>query len=207
MVSQPPCEAERTLPKSDSNVMTESWARVGGDHLATESNRLSPPPCLLCLRDLLHLLMLSLFSLAYPHYRSSTSYRYTSSHTMSTDPRRYEARVNTAEFLDANGQYTPDPPKSLPLNDERQKIVDTVIRMYSGQMKQLFQDMAEAYHKEAVYDDIMSFADTRWVALPVFSVRRVRVPAFTWVSPLSHHHPTLTLDRQSAPRTSRTDAR
>lgn len=75
--------------------------------------------------------------------------------------RKYEPHVNTADFLDADGEYTPVPAKSLPLPPERQKIVDTVIGMYNGRIKELAKDMERCYHEQSTYDDIMSFSNTR----------------------------------------------
>ena len=83
--------------------------------------------------------------------------------TAAQDPRQYEPRIDTAPFLDDQKEYSPVPSKSLSLPPERQKIVDTVIGMYNGRMKDLSGEMEEVYHEKSVYDDIMSFADTRCV--------------------------------------------
>ena len=80
---------------------------------------------------------------------------------MSNDPKAYEPHVNTADFLDSKGEYEPDPSQSVSLPADRQKIVDTVIAMYNGKMADNVQEMKATYHPKSVYDDILSFADTR----------------------------------------------
>lgn len=83
--------------------------------------------------------------------------------TMESDPRHYEPRVDTTAFLDSNGEYTPSTQKSLNLPPDRQRIVNTVIEMYNGQITDILDDFQAVYSKSSVYDDIMSFADTRYV--------------------------------------------
>ena len=73
---------------------------------------------------------------------------------MTDDPRKYEPRVDTADFLDANGEYTPDASKSLQLTPERQKIVDTVVALYNGKAADVVQDVIDVYTPRSVYDDI-----------------------------------------------------
>ena len=73
---------------------------------------------------------------------------------MTDEPRKYEPRVNTADFLDADGDYTPDASKSLQLTPERQRIVDTVIALYNGKAADSVQDIIDVYAPRSVYDDI-----------------------------------------------------
>ncbi|KAK9900342.1 hypothetical protein P389DRAFT_192614 [Cystobasidium minutum MCA 4210] len=80
---------------------------------------------------------------------------------MKDDPREYEPHVQTANFLDYRGEYTPHPADSLQLPEDRQRVVDTVIAMYNGKISEHLEDFEACYAKESIYDDIMSFADTR----------------------------------------------
>lgn len=82
---------------------------------------------------------------------------------MKDDPREYEPHVQTANFLDYRGEYTPHPADSLQLPEDRQRVVDTVIAMYNGKISEHLEDFEACYAKESIYDDIMSFADTRCV--------------------------------------------
>jgi hypothetical protein len=82
---------------------------------------------------------------------------------MSDDPRKYEPHVDTSDFLDSNGEYTPDSSKSIKLPQDRQRIVDTVVSMYSGKIESVLKDFEACYAKNSLYDDIMSFSDTRCV--------------------------------------------
>lgn len=72
---------------------------------------------------------------------------------MSDDPRKYEPRVDTSEFLDATGDYSPDPSKSLTLPPERQKIVDTVVALYSGQISNIPKDVEAVYAPRSVCEN------------------------------------------------------
>lgn len=81
--------------------------------------------------------------------------------TADDDPRQYEPHVTTGRFLDYRGEYTPNPAASLRLPGDRQRVVDTVIAMYNGKIADHLDDFVAVYPKSAIYDDIMSFADTR----------------------------------------------
>jgi hypothetical protein len=80
---------------------------------------------------------------------------------MSEDPRSYEPHVNTADFLNSKGEYEPDASKSLSLPADRQRIVDTVVKMYNAQLDSCLEDYKATYHRSSVYDDILSFSNTR----------------------------------------------
>jgi hypothetical protein len=69
---------------------------------------------------------------------------------MTDDPRKYEPRVVTSEFLDAQGDYTPDPSKSVSLPPERQRIVDTVVALYSGKIASIPKEVEAVYAPKAV---------------------------------------------------------
>lgn len=80
---------------------------------------------------------------------------------MKDDPRNYEPHVTTSRFLDFKGEYTPNPSVSKTLSPDRKRVVDTVIAMYNGKIAEVLEDFEAVYAKESIYDDIMSFADTR----------------------------------------------
>lgn len=82
---------------------------------------------------------------------------------MGDDPRKYEPRIDASKFQDDAGEFTPEPSESIPLSKDRQHAVDTVIALYNGKMAEHLEDFEAVYAKAAVYDDIMSFADTRCV--------------------------------------------
>jgi len=90
-----------------------------------------------------------------------------------TPLRRFEPHLDTSKFL----PYKPNPEKSLALPKDRQRVVDAVIALYSSKASE---EATLHYHKESVYDDLLSFCDTRrkiagqFYALPkVFSNTQV----------------------------------
>lgn len=94
---------------------------------------------------------------------------------MDDDPRKYEPHINTPRFQDYAGEFTPEPSVSISLSKDRQRVVDTVIALYNGKIAEHLEDFEAVYAKAAVYDDIMSFADTRYVIVdarhPLVSAR------------------------------------
>jgi len=55
--------------------------------------------------------------------------------------------------------YEPHPENSIKLSPERQHIVDSICRLYSGSASE--EDM-QVYDEKAVYDDPLSYCDTRY---------------------------------------------
>ncbi|GAB7363422.1 hypothetical protein MBLNU230_g3698t1 [Neophaeotheca triangularis] len=76
-----------------------------------------------------------------------------------------------------NAPYEPNPVNSIKLDPGRQRIMDSVLRLYSGsathdEKSTGRQDML-VYSQRAIYDDIFSYCDTRekiagqWYGIPV----------------------------------------
>ncbi|KAK4953933.1 hypothetical protein LTR10_008537 [Elasticomyces elasticus] len=84
------------------------------------------------------------------------------------DPKQYEIRpdpqgVTGNEDPSKNSStgvdYEPHPEKSIKLSPERQHIVDSITRLYSGSASE--SDMS-VYAEKSVYDDPWSYCDTRY---------------------------------------------
>lgn len=82
---------------------------------------------------------------------------------MKETAKDYEPHVTTSRFLDYRGEYTPNPSESRQLPEDRRRVVDLVIAMYNGKIEQHWEEFEACYSKDSIYDDIMSFADTRCV--------------------------------------------
>lgn len=80
---------------------------------------------------------------------------------MKETAKDYEPHVTTSRFLDYRGEYTPNPSESQQLPEDRRRVVDLVIAMYNGKIEEHWEDFEACYAKDSIYDDIMSFADTR----------------------------------------------
>lgn len=69
----------------------------------------------------------------------------------------------------SSSDYTPDPSNSLPLNPQRQALLDDIIALYSCQPTI---ERVKRYTPDCVYDDQFGYADNRfkvagqWFALP-----------------------------------------
>jgi hypothetical protein len=86
----------------------------------------------------------------------------------------YEKMVDQDELT--GGDYEPYPEKSIPLDEGRRKIMQSILNLYGGSASK--EDML-VYAEESVYDDPFSFCDTRykiagqWYGIPkVFSSSR-----------------------------------
>jgi len=55
--------------------------------------------------------------------------------------------------------YEPHPSSSIPLSSSRQRIVDSICRLYSGSASE---DDMQVYTEKATYDDPWSYCDTRY---------------------------------------------
>jgi hypothetical protein len=82
----------------------------------------------------------------------------------STPGEQFEVRQTSS-----NGDYTPDPSKSLPLSPARQSLIDDVIALYSCKPTI---ERVKRYTPDCVYDDQFVYANDRykmagqWFALP-----------------------------------------
>jgi len=70
--------------------------------------------------------------------------------TQNTDPEK-----NSSTGVD----YEPHPESSIKLEPERQRVVDSICRLYSGSASE---DDMQVYAEMAVYDDPWSYCDTRY---------------------------------------------
>jgi len=70
---------------------------------------------------------------------------------------KYEPRPDVEALT--GGDYIPYPEKSIELSPEREKIVKSILALYGGSKSK--EDMF-VYHKDAVYDDPLSYCDTRY---------------------------------------------
>lgn len=86
-------------------------------------------------------------------------------------------RAQEATKAPLNEDYEPNPAASIQLSEERQYIVDSILRLYGGsgtndEGSTGAKDI-QVYAKKAVYDDIASYCDTRfkvagqWWGIPV----------------------------------------
>ncbi|KAI6810412.1 hypothetical protein KC332_g12403 [Hortaea werneckii] len=75
-------------------------------------------------------------------------------------------RPANATNAPTNEDYEPNPSASIELNPERQHIVDSILRLYSGSGNHEEGSTGEkdmrVYAKQAVYDDVWSYCDTRY---------------------------------------------
>ena len=81
-------------------------------------------------------------------------------------PPNASQRPSEATSAPLNEDYEPHPEQSLQLSPDRQHILDSILRLYSGSGTHDkdatgAQDM-HVYAKKAVYDDIASYCDTRY---------------------------------------------
>lgn len=84
-------------------------------------------------------------------------------------PQSYEIRPDPQELTQNNVDptqnsstgvdYEPHPENSIKLEPERQKIVDSITRLYSGSASE---DDMQVYAEKSVYDDPWSYCDTRY---------------------------------------------
>jgi hypothetical protein len=75
------------------------------------------------------------------------------------DPIALTSNSDPSQNASSGVDYTPHPTKSLPLSPSRQKIIDSITRLYSGSASE--EDM-QVYAEKAVYDDPWSYCDTRY---------------------------------------------
>lgn len=74
------------------------------------------------------------------------------------DPKALTQNPDPSQNSSSGVDYEPHPEKSIPLDAERQKIVNSICNLYSGSASE--EDM-QVYAAAAVYDDPLSYCDTR----------------------------------------------
>jgi hypothetical protein len=75
------------------------------------------------------------------------------------DPQALTQNSNPSQNSSAGVDYEPHPSESIPVSAERQKIVDSICRLYSGSAAE---DDMKVYAEKAIYDDPWSYCDTRY---------------------------------------------
>ena len=75
------------------------------------------------------------------------------------DPQGLTKNPDPSQNSSTDVDYEPHPEKSLKLSPQRQHIVDSITRLYSGSANE--QDMS-VYAEKSVYDDPWSYCDTRY---------------------------------------------
>lgn len=112
--------------------------------------------------------MLPFIPLPIRRYRPSKHCWIKMSLLSSSNPAAGEPRPNAQELTQNSNpsqnsssgvNYEPHPSNSIPLSAERQKIVDSICRLYSGSASE---DDMRVYAEKAIYDDPWSYCDTRY---------------------------------------------
>lgn len=75
------------------------------------------------------------------------------------DPQAVTGNSDPSQNSSTGVDYEPHPERSIKLSPERQHIVDSICRLYSGSASE--EDM-QVYSESAVYDDPWSYCDTRY---------------------------------------------
>lgn len=75
------------------------------------------------------------------------------------DPVALTQNPDASQNSSSGVDYEPHPEKSIKLEPERERIVQSICNLYSGSASE--EDMM-VYGKEAVYDDTFSYCDTRY---------------------------------------------
>lgn len=75
------------------------------------------------------------------------------------DPQALTGHSHGSKNSASGVDYEPSPEKSIALEPERERIVQSICNLYSGSASE--QDM-QVYAAEAIYDDPWSYCDTRF---------------------------------------------
>ncbi|TKA66211.1 hypothetical protein B0A49_07507 [Cryomyces minteri] len=75
------------------------------------------------------------------------------------DPQALTSNADPSQNSSTGVDYEPHPEKSIKLEPERERIVQSICRLYSGSASE--EDM-QVYAEDAVYDDPWSYCDTRY---------------------------------------------
>jgi hypothetical protein len=85
---------------------------------------------------------------------------------MAEDPKKFEIRPDPQELTSPHRtepkldvDYEPHPERSIRIEPERQKVLQSICNLYSGSASE--EDM-QVYAEKAVYDDPWSYCDTRY---------------------------------------------
>ncbi|CZR60303.1 uncharacterized protein PAC_10199 [Phialocephala subalpina] len=79
--------------------------------------------------------------------------------TPTPNPQALTSNPDNSKNSSTGVDYEPHPESSISLSAERQKIVDSIMRLYSGSASE--GDM-QVYAEKAIYDDPWSYCDTRY---------------------------------------------
>ena len=79
------------------------------------------------------------------------------SYEIRPDPRNLTSKKSSESSADID--YEPYPDRSIVLSPERQEVVNSICRLYSGSASE--EDM-QVYSSAAIYDDPWSYCDTRY---------------------------------------------
>ena len=115
---------------------------------------------------------------------------------------QHDPRPNTVELTSTHAgageisdgvDYEPHPENSLSVSREHQQIIDSITKLYSGGCSE---EVMQVYAEKAIYDDPLSFCDTRYkIAGQWYGLPMVR-PFKFWPlqkSPKLHHRHSLRL--------------
>lgn len=80
-------------------------------------------------------------------------------HEIRPDPIALTQNPDPSKHASSGVDFEPHPEASIPLSPEREHIVRAICALYSGSASQT--DM-QVYAAEAIYDDPLSFCDTRY---------------------------------------------
>lgn len=80
-------------------------------------------------------------------------------HEIRPDPQALTGHSDPSKNASSGVDYEPHPDQGIKLEPERQRIVDSICRLYSGSASE---DDMQVYAQEAVYDDPWSYCDTRY---------------------------------------------
>ncbi|MDI1485832.1 MAG: hypothetical protein OHK93_004021 [Ramalina farinacea] len=75
------------------------------------------------------------------------------------DPQALTSNPDESQNSSTGVDYEPHPESSLKITQERQHIIDSISRLYSGSCSE---DDMRVYAKEAIYDDPWSYCDSRY---------------------------------------------
>lgn len=81
------------------------------------------------------------------------------SYEIRPDPQELTQNADPSQNASTGVDYEPHPEKSIKLEPERQKIVDSICSLYSGGASE---ELMSVYAEKSVYDDPWSYCDTRY---------------------------------------------
>ncbi|KAF2105504.1 hypothetical protein BDV96DRAFT_509292 [Lophiotrema nucula] len=78
---------------------------------------------------------------------------------LNPDPQALTGHADQSKNSSTGVDYEPNPAKSIPLDPQHERIVQTICNLYSGSASE--EDM-QVYAADSVYDDPWSYCDTRY---------------------------------------------